>query len=65
MCRLICILLLGTHQKVSEYDQEISQTADQTMAPRGRATARPLKDNKSKAARSLFHVKMIAKLERT
>ena len=55
---------------VSKYDQEIpqSQTADNPMAPRGRA-AQPSRDtwktNKAKATSSLFPIKMIAILEWT
>ena len=54
--------------KNSEYDQEIhqSQTADNPMAPRGRATRQSRdtrKTNFSKATSSLFPIKMIAKLE--
>ena len=50
---------------VSEYDQEIpqSQTADNPVAPRGRA-AQP-SDKLSKATSSLFPIKMIAILEWT
>ena len=60
---------LYPRKKVSEYDQEIqqSQTADQpTQTPRkscGTLTVtRHPKDNLNKATRSLFLVKMIAKL---
>ena len=55
---------------VSEYDQEIpqSQTADNPVAPRGRA-AQPSRDtrktNLSKATSSLFPIEMIAILEWT
>ena len=58
------------YKKVSEYDQEISQsqTADNPMAPWGRAT-KPTRDTRkkkiSKAASSLFPIKMIAILEWT
>ena len=50
----------------SEYDQKIPQlhTADQSTAPRGRAT-RHQEDKQSKETSSLFIIKMIAKLERT
>ena len=53
---------------VSEYDQEIpqSQTADNPMAPRGRATlTRHQEDKLSKATSSLFPIKIIAILEWT
>ena len=53
--------------KNSEYDQEIpqSQTADNPVAPRGRA-AQPSRDTRlSKAISSLFPIKMIAILEWT
>ena len=51
---------------VSEYDQEIpqSQTADNPVAPRRRAT-QPPRDKLSKATSSLFPIKMIAILEWT
>ena len=55
---------------VSEYDQEIpqSQTADNPIAPRGRAT-QPSRDTRktklSKATSSLFPIKIIAILEWT
>ena len=57
---------------VSEYNQEIpqSQTADKPMAPRGRARQQSrdpgkTNDKLSKAIRSLFPIKVIAKLEWT
>ena len=52
---------------VSEYDQEIpqSQTADNPVAPRGRAITRHQEDKLSKAISSLFPIKMIAILEWT
>ena len=52
-------------KKVSEHDQEIpqSQTADNPMAPGGRAT-QP-EDKLSKATSSIFPIKMIAILEWT
>ena len=54
---------------VSEYDQEIpqSQTADNPVAPRGRAAqpSRDQEDKLSKAISSLFPIKMIAILEWT
>ena len=53
---------------VSEYDQEIpqSQTADNPLAPRGRAAQPPRNTRKtSKANSSLFPIKMIAILEWT
>ena len=59
------IQLLHHINIVSEYDQEIpqSQTADNPMAPRGRA-AQPPRDT-MKATSSLFPIKMIAILEWT
>ena len=57
-------------KKVSEYDQEIpqSQTADNPVAPRGRAT-QPSRDHQedkfSKATSSLYPIKIIAILEWT
>ena len=56
--------------KNSEYDQKIpqSQTADNPVAPRGRAAetiARHQEDKLSKATSSLFPIKMIAILEWT
>ena len=64
--------IVNMHSKiVSEYDQEIpqSQTADNPVAPRGRA-AQPSQDTRqedklSKATSSLFPIKMIAILELT
>ena len=65
-------MLQSTEYKkiLSEYDQEIphSQTADNPVAPRGRATqpSRDTKEDKlSKATSSLFPIKMIAILEWT
>ena len=54
---------------ISKYDQEIpqSQTADNPMTPRERAT-QPSRDTMyklSKATSSLFPIKMIAKVELT
>ena len=53
-------------KKVSEYDQKIthSHAADQHTAPCGKAT-RHQEDKQSKATRSLFPIKRIAKLEGT
>ena len=57
------------YSKNSEYDQEIpqSQTADNPVAPRGRAAqpSRHQEDKLSKATSSLFPIKMIAILEWT
>ena len=60
---------MSASEKNSEYNQEIpqSQTADNPMAPRGRAT-QPSRDTMkilSKATSSLFPIKMIAILEWT
>ena len=49
-------------EKVSEYDQEIpqSQTADNPVAPRGRAAQSSHQEDKlSKAISSLFPIKML------
>ena len=53
--------------KNSGYDQKIpqSQTADKPMAPWGTTITRHQEDKLSKAASSLFSIKMIAKLELT
>ena len=59
----------GKPSKNSEYDQEIpqSQTADNPMAPRGRAAqpSRHQEDKLGKATSSLFPIKMTAILEWT
>ena len=64
---ILCLtgITFQNHLKiVSGYNQEIpqSQTADTSMAPRGRATQ---ESKLSKATRSLFPIKMIAKIEWT
>ena len=68
LCRFHGTKVTLNSKIVSEYDQEIpqSQTADNPMAPQGRA-AQPSQEDKflSKATSSLFPIKMIAILEWT
>ena len=69
-CKKTRTKITKTLKIVSEYDQEIpqSQTADNPMAPRGRAT-QPSRDRGeeklTKAISSLFPIQMIAILEWT